>query len=461
MTSTASKKYFSLSTFTFGLAGILISFLILFWTVDAQTSSGLSGYAWSSNIGWINFNPTGPYPENPQTGVRFNPTNKSITGWARALSYGGGWDGWIKMSGTASNGNLYGVTANPTGLLSGYAWGDDVVGWVDFSRVTCNGCTTTVPPQSFNLTVTKTGTGTGSVTTSPTGTNCAGGVASCNTYPSGTSVTLAASPTVGSTFAGWGGEDCSGTGSCVVVMDDDKDVIARFDDSIDPPDSRTLSVNIVGQGEVSLSGNICGPSDANPDCSYSFDEGSFVSLMVEPAEEGWTFTGWTGDCDTLDSVCSVRMNENRTVTATFTQGGGGGGDDFELGCSGDLVAGSCVIIVQCDDQGVDCDNDTVYSEDYITITPSNSENPIDYIFDSINRIKQGVQLVICPTPSIAQGGCESLDSNSLTMTGPFYIFARENSDIRLIGQQTVRIYIKVGGIEKSFILKFVPRSTQG
>ena len=45
-----------------------------------------------------------------------------------------GWDGWISLSGTN-----YGISASSTfsttNPLSGYAWGADVVGWIDFSRV--------------------------------------------------------------------------------------------------------------------------------------------------------------------------------------------------------------------------------------------------------------------------------------------------------------------------------------
>jgi hypothetical protein len=50
-----------------------------------------------------------------------------FSGWLRALSTNGGWDGFLSLSGPG-----YGVVAN-NGTLSGFAWGSDVVGWVDFS----------------------------------------------------------------------------------------------------------------------------------------------------------------------------------------------------------------------------------------------------------------------------------------------------------------------------------------
>lgn len=103
-------------------------------SVDPVTGN-LSGYAWSDNIGWISANssdvsgcPTAPCTPNLQNGV--------MTGWLRALANGGGWDGWISLSGSG-----YGVTQSGA-ALSGYAWGNVVVGWLDFSPVTIPpGCT--------------------------------------------------------------------------------------------------------------------------------------------------------------------------------------------------------------------------------------------------------------------------------------------------------------------------------
>ena len=59
---------------------------------------------------------------------------------------------------------------------------------------------------NFLLTVTKAGTGSGTVTSAPTGINC--GSDCTENYTSGTSVTLTAAPASGSTFAGWTG-DCA------------------------------------------------------------------------------------------------------------------------------------------------------------------------------------------------------------------------------------------------------------
>lgn len=76
------------------------------------------------------------------------------------------------------------------------------------------------------LFVTKSGTGTGTVTSSPSGIDCG---ANC-TYPyaPGTLVTLTATPNAGSTFTGWSGGGCTGTGTCVVNVNQSKTVTATF-----------------------------------------------------------------------------------------------------------------------------------------------------------------------------------------------------------------------------------------
>jgi len=96
-----------------------------------QDTGAISGYAWSDNIGWINFGPTSGYPGSPSSGAVLS--GNALIGWARAINYGGGWDGWIKLSDTTAG---YGVGYNSsTGDFSGYAWGSDVVGWVSFDGV--------------------------------------------------------------------------------------------------------------------------------------------------------------------------------------------------------------------------------------------------------------------------------------------------------------------------------------
>ena len=79
---------------------------------------------------------------------------------------------------------------------------------------------------SQNLTVTVSGTGSGTVTSEPSGIASNTGVT--HQFTSGTSITLHAAPAEFSLFTGWSG-DCSGTDDCVLSMNSDKNVTAVFD----------------------------------------------------------------------------------------------------------------------------------------------------------------------------------------------------------------------------------------
>jgi hypothetical protein len=92
-------------------------------------TKNMSGYAWSENVGWIDLSPLGPYPDTPNYSTTVDLETGGISGWARALSYGGSWDGWISMSG-----DNYGVSVDfDEGELSGFAWSDEVIGWLSFN----------------------------------------------------------------------------------------------------------------------------------------------------------------------------------------------------------------------------------------------------------------------------------------------------------------------------------------
>jgi hypothetical protein len=83
-------------------------------------------------------------------------------------------------------------------------------------------------PGTFGLAVTKSGAGSGVVTSSPSGINC--GSTCSASYSSGISVTLTATAASGSTFAGWSGA-CTGTGTCIVSMTTARNVTATFNTS--------------------------------------------------------------------------------------------------------------------------------------------------------------------------------------------------------------------------------------
>ena len=159
--------------------------------------------------------------------------------------------------------------------------------------------------RSFRLQANVAGGGTGTV--SGDGISCPG---DCNEeLAPGTSATLSASATGGSTFAGWSG-DCSGTGTCTVVMDGDRSVTATFNP---PPTLFPLNVTLLGSG----SGTVSGSGIACPGtCSQSYTAGTPVSLTAAPGAS--TFGGWGGACaGTTALTCNLLMTGPLNVTATF------------------------------------------------------------------------------------------------------------------------------------------------
>ena len=110
------------------------------YKVQLNPDFTITGFAWSSNIGWIQFGGLGAPPAADLDGdstVRLDIATNRVSGWAKALSHGDGWDGWISLDCNNTGGcatSAYGVTAG-IDRLDDFGWGDDVVGWVNFSQV--------------------------------------------------------------------------------------------------------------------------------------------------------------------------------------------------------------------------------------------------------------------------------------------------------------------------------------
>jgi Divergent InlB B-repeat domain len=95
-------------------------------------------------------------------------------------------------------------------------------------------------PTARSLTVNKTGSGSGAVTSAPAGINC--GATCSSSFDPGAQVTLAAAPAAGSAFAGWSGGGCAGTGTCQVTMSADQTVSAAF--KLKPPNTKITKAKV-------------------------------------------------------------------------------------------------------------------------------------------------------------------------------------------------------------------------
>jgi len=165
------------------------------------------------------------------------------------------------------------------------------------------------------LTVTKAGSGSGIVASTPTGIDCG---TSCSAgFADGTPVTLTAQATQG-VFAGWSGTGvtCAGAGTCQVTMDADRTVAATFSGSV------TLSVTARGSAPGTVTSDAGGIAvNCTPTCSASasYAQGTLVTLTAAADNATWT---WSGAClATPESSpnCVVVMSASSSVGVKFSR----------------------------------------------------------------------------------------------------------------------------------------------
>lgn len=172
------------------------------------------------------------------------------------------------------------------------------------------GCATT-PAANSTLTVSRSGTGNGAITSSPAGINC--GTDCSESYVNGSVVALSAIAQAGSVFAGWSGSaDCT-DGS--VTVSAAMNCTATFN----LVSSYMLTTSVVN--EITSSGTATGKVISSPvgidcgtDCTHTYTSGQVITLSPLPAANS-KFAGWTGDADCSDG--SVTMNGSKTCTAKF------------------------------------------------------------------------------------------------------------------------------------------------
>ncbi len=156
-----------------------------------------------------------------------------------------------------------------------------------------------------SLTVTRTGSGSGSVTSNPGGIDCG---STCSAAFAAAPVTLTATPATGSSFLGWSGA-CSGTGTCTVTIGSDQAVTARFEAD------KTLAVAKAGGGTGTVTSSPAGIS-CGASCTHAYTYGTSVTLTATAAA-GSSFAGWSGGACTGTSTCTVKLDADTSVTATF------------------------------------------------------------------------------------------------------------------------------------------------
>ena len=200
--------------------------------------------------------------------------------------------------------------------------GSDFTGWDGDCSGTSTSCTVSMAQardvearftlQKRGLSVSRTGNGSGSITSSPAGLNC-GSTCSAD-FDYGTPVTLTANPATGSAFTGWGLGACQASGTsptCTVTMDQARTAQAGFT----LEEKRTLLVTKSATGTGTVTSDPAG-IDCGSTCSEDYDYGTEVTLTATPGPNS-EFGGWSGACSGAATSCTVAMSQARTVDAAF------------------------------------------------------------------------------------------------------------------------------------------------
>lgn len=167
------------------------------------------------------------------------------------------------------------------------------------------------------VTVSKSGTGSGSVSSAPAGLSCG---STCSTFSNnlstGTVVSLSATADAGSTFAGFTLNGASCGNPCSFTVTQPSTVVATFNVPTSPV---ALTVSKAGTGGGTVTSNPAGIS-CGATCSASFSSGTTVTLTAAP-DANSTFSGFSANCTPVTGTptqCTITLSAAATVTTTFT-----------------------------------------------------------------------------------------------------------------------------------------------
>jgi hypothetical protein len=149
----------------------------------------------------------------------------------------------VGMPNLNNEGFAIGPQAECVNNLKPVFWADDTNDDQHALRTGSVHCTPlSTPPQTATLTIQRSGDGSGTVTSVPSGITCG---STCSfSFTSGTAVTLSAQAASGSKFTGWSGAGCSGTGPCHVTVAATTTVTATFTKAAPPPGTKPPNTKI-------------------------------------------------------------------------------------------------------------------------------------------------------------------------------------------------------------------------
>lgn len=157
---------------------------------------------------------------------------------------------------------------------------------------------------SGSLTISRTGTGTGLVSSNPAGISC--GAACYANFVTGQSVTLTAIPNGGSVFSGWTGCDSTVGNQCTVTVSGAKNITATFGPVTFAPAATTDTASGIGPAGATLNGTVSSNGTAT---SFAFDYG--LTTAYETHVDG---------CFAGDPTC--QLDAGASGVPVFTEIGG-------------------------------------------------------------------------------------------------------------------------------------------
>jgi alpha-tubulin suppressor-like RCC1 family protein len=170
-------------------------------------------------------------------------------------------------------------------------------------------------PSHYDLNVTRTGTGSGAVVSSPAGIDCPDTCAT--SFESSASVTLTAASNATSVFMGWSGSGCSGTGTCSVTMDQARSVSASFAKAYRPDGRISVPKKLAQVGN-----NIYDRTGARQTASIRLREGRSAVFVLKMQNDGALMDSFlvTGPGSSWRFSAKYLLN-TQNVTKKVTSGG--------------------------------------------------------------------------------------------------------------------------------------------
>ncbi|MBN1281145.1 MAG: hypothetical protein JXA00_05805 [Candidatus Thermoplasmatota archaeon] len=262
-------------------------------TLTANAATGWHFDHWSGNITGTN-NPT----------VIIMDCNKAVTATFTQNQYtltttvnpaGAGSITKNPNQATYTYGQIVQLTANANPGWTFSHWSGALSGSTNPASLTITGnmaVTAHYTQNQYTLTTTVDPTGAGTITRDP----------EQATYTYGQNVQLTANANTGYTFSHWTGDLTGTTNPDTITITDNMQVTAHFTQN-----QYTLTILTQGSGSVTKNPN-------QPTYTY----GQLVELNAIP-DPGWSFSHWSGDLTGTSNPAYITMDDDKTVTAHFTQ----------------------------------------------------------------------------------------------------------------------------------------------